>query len=317
MTTPLRVGLAQRFVDPRDPLAAAEVEAHVDHLGAVGDREADALGDVGRRRRGRGVEDPDRHQLGPVGEPGQPDPVVGLLGDRAGDVGAVAVFVERQRGRRRRSRSPWRTGRRPKSGLRRKRRALVAVGDAGVEHGDGDAFGARAARLRRGSARRRPRRSRRGRSAGRPSPAPSQGRKFHCLKAQPPTWPRLRRRRRGCRGRWGAEAALGGRRGGGDVVGRRVVDPRVARAAPPPPRARRARRAAPASAPRRSPSNLTTSWRGDELARRREPVVAQRRATAEDAAPASRPRRQEDREAVVSSRVVRPPNPLRSSEPLS
>ena len=42
------------------------------------------------------VEDPDRHQLRPVGEPGEADPVVGLLGDRAGDVGAVAVLVERQ-----------------------------------------------------------------------------------------------------------------------------------------------------------------------------------------------------------------------------
>ncbi len=42
------------------------------------------------------VEHPHRHQLRPVGEPGEADPVVGLLGDRPGDVGAVAVFVQRQ-----------------------------------------------------------------------------------------------------------------------------------------------------------------------------------------------------------------------------
>ena len=46
VTTPRAVGLAQRFVDRRHLLAAAEVEAHVDHVGAVGDGEADPLGDV-------------------------------------------------------------------------------------------------------------------------------------------------------------------------------------------------------------------------------------------------------------------------------
>ncbi len=40
------------------------------------------------------IEDADRHQLRSVGESDQTDPVVGLLGDRAGDVGAVAVLVE-------------------------------------------------------------------------------------------------------------------------------------------------------------------------------------------------------------------------------
>ena len=96
VTTPVRVGFAQRFVDRRHLLVAAEVEAHVDHLGAVGDGEADPLGDVGGVAAAVRVEHPHRHQLGPVGEPGEADPVVGLLGDRAGDVGAVAVLVERQ-----------------------------------------------------------------------------------------------------------------------------------------------------------------------------------------------------------------------------
>ena len=90
-TTPSAGRVVERFVDARHPLAAAEVEAHVDHVGVVVDREADALGDVVGAAAAEAVEHPDRHQLRPVGEPGQADAVVGLLGDRAGDVGAVPV----------------------------------------------------------------------------------------------------------------------------------------------------------------------------------------------------------------------------------
>src|SRR6185369_13029801 len=93
---PGQVGLLQRFVDHRHLLAAGEVEAHVDHVGAVSDGEADAAGDRQGVAASLTVEHPHRHQLGAVGEPGEAEGVVGLLGDRAGDVGAVAVFVERQ-----------------------------------------------------------------------------------------------------------------------------------------------------------------------------------------------------------------------------
>src|SRR6185295_5092212 len=75
-------------------------------------------------------------------EAGEGDGVVGLLGDRPGDVGAVAVFVERHAvvvdevvalgelagG---------------EVGAAHEPAAEVAVGDAGVEHGDGHAFGSR------------------------------------------------------------------------------------------------------------------------------------------------------------------------------
>jgi hypothetical protein len=94
---PALVGAAQFFVDSGHALAAAEVEAHVDHVGAVGDGEVDALGDLVGAAAAVAVQHPDRHQLGAVGEAGQADPVVRLLGDRAGDVGAVPVLVQRHR----------------------------------------------------------------------------------------------------------------------------------------------------------------------------------------------------------------------------
>ena len=91
------------------------------------------------------VEDPNRHQLGAVGEPGQPDPVVGLLGDRAGDMGPVAVAVEGKGvmgdevvaldelvGR--------------EVGAAPEAPAHGAICDPGVEDGDGLASGARPAR---------------------------------------------------------------------------------------------------------------------------------------------------------------------------
>ena len=106
----------------------------------MGDGEADALGDVAGLAAAVFVEYPHRHQLRPVGEAGERDRVVGLLADRPGDVGAVAVFVERHAvvvdevialdelsgG---------------EVGAAHEPAAQVAVGDAGVEHGDGHAFG--------------------------------------------------------------------------------------------------------------------------------------------------------------------------------
>ena len=88
--------VVDRLGDARHLLAAAEVEAHVDHVGVVVGGEHDPGRDVVGAAAAEAIEHPHRHQLRPVGEPGEADPVVGLLGDRPGDVGAVAVAIERQ-----------------------------------------------------------------------------------------------------------------------------------------------------------------------------------------------------------------------------
>jgi hypothetical protein len=90
------VGEAERvgeLGDRRGRHAAAELEAHVDDLGAVENGEDDA----GRDRRGVAVATPveyaDGHDSRAVGEPCETDPVVRLLGDCPGDLRAVAVVV--------------------------------------------------------------------------------------------------------------------------------------------------------------------------------------------------------------------------------
>jgi hypothetical protein len=65
------------------------------HLGAVVGGEADRLRDVGNRAESAGREHLERHDLRAEGYAGDPDAVVRRLGDGTGDVGAVAVVVER------------------------------------------------------------------------------------------------------------------------------------------------------------------------------------------------------------------------------
>ena len=73
--------------------AGGELEAQVDDLGVVVDREVDALGDRRRAAVALRVEHADRHQPHAVGQAGDADAVVGRLGDRARDLRAVAVAV--------------------------------------------------------------------------------------------------------------------------------------------------------------------------------------------------------------------------------
>ena len=117
-----------------------ELEGQVDHLRAVVGRPADALGDRHRVALAVAVEHADRHQLGPVGQPGHADRVARALGDRPRDVGAVAVLVvgvgvvvhevvavdEPDRRE---------VGRAAEAGV-------AGVGDAGVQHGDDHALAA-------------------------------------------------------------------------------------------------------------------------------------------------------------------------------
>ena len=217
------------------------------------------------------VEHPHRHQLRPVGEPGEADRRCRSSRRSCRRRGCRGRFRRAARGRGRRSRSRARTGRRPKSGLRRKRGPVGAVGDAGVEDRDDDAGGARAGRLRSGCARRRRRRSRRARSAAPPSrPLRGRGSSTACRPSR--------------RAAAEASAAASERPGVVGVEGRRVASPRRWRCSS----ARRRRRAgccagprrlrarptpgagARAPGPRRSPSNLTSSCRGAKLARRRD-----------------------------------------------
>ena len=96
------MGVADRrdeLGDVRCGHPGVELEAHVDHLRAVVDREAHALRDHRRVALAARVEHAHRHQLDAVGQAGQPVAVVGRLGDRARDVGAVAVVIDRVRAR--------------------------------------------------------------------------------------------------------------------------------------------------------------------------------------------------------------------------
>ncbi len=79
----------------RGDLAGEELEAQVDHLGAVVDRVADAPRDRGLVALAAGVEHPDRHDRGAVGQAGEAEPVVGRLRDDPGHERAVAVAVQR------------------------------------------------------------------------------------------------------------------------------------------------------------------------------------------------------------------------------
>ena len=213
------------------------------------------------------VEHPDRHQLRPVGEPGQADAVVGLLGDRPGDVGAVAVAVERQFGLVDEvvALDELAGG---EVGAAAEAAAERPVGDPCVEDRDRDPLAARVLDRRSGFPRRRPRRSRPGRPAAAGSPGPSQGRKFHCFVTQPPGIAGSPVSVPGSLGIVGSStrpspaAADRPCRRGRDVVGRRVLDRRVAaqggarwRATPAPAGSCWAWLAG-------SPANLTITWRG-------------------------------------------------------
>ena len=93
-------GVADRVEDVGDLVAGdvrRELEREVDDLGAVVGGPADAAGDPRGVALAGAVEHLDRHQLDAVGQPGEADRVAGALGDRAGDVGAVAVVVVRVR----------------------------------------------------------------------------------------------------------------------------------------------------------------------------------------------------------------------------
>ena len=107
----------------------------------MGDGEADPLGDLIGPAAAQSVEHPHRHQLCPVGEAGEADAVVGLLGDSAGDVGAVAVFVERQAVA---VNEVMAFDELPggEVGAAAEAPAHSAIGDPGVKHGDGHASGA-------------------------------------------------------------------------------------------------------------------------------------------------------------------------------
>ena len=88
-----------------------------------------------------GVEPAGRPDPRPIGEPGQADAVVGLLGDGPCDVGAVAVAVVWMRGAVDEVIAPDELVGREVG--RADEAAVVAVGDAGVEHGDDHALSAR------------------------------------------------------------------------------------------------------------------------------------------------------------------------------
>jgi hypothetical protein len=172
------------------------------------------------------VQHPHRHQLRPVGEAGDADRVAGLLADRPGDVGAVPVLVERE--------AIIVDEVVPPDELlggevgTAQEGAEVAIGDPGVEHRDGDSFGARPTRLLQvlpGAE---------GVDAARGDRQP---RRRGCLRRQEvPLLERPAPRRGGCGapavegagvvGEGEGAAGLGG--GGGDVVRLRVLDRGVA-----------------------------------------------------------------------------------------
>ena len=137
-------GEGQRVEQRRDLLRAdvgAELEREVDDVGPAADGEADAVGDRRGVALAAGVEHADGHDRRAVGQAGQPDAVVRRLGDRAGDVRAVAVLVVA-------GSASWLDevvaldeARLAEVG-RLAEAAAVGVGDAAVEHGDGDAAAA-------------------------------------------------------------------------------------------------------------------------------------------------------------------------------
>ena len=96
-------GVADGIVDDRRRTAAGAADAHVDDLGAVVGRVADAARDDVVGAGDWAVEDevPDlvdhlhRHDAHVVGHAGDADAVVGQLADRAADVRAVPVEIER------------------------------------------------------------------------------------------------------------------------------------------------------------------------------------------------------------------------------
>ncbi len=192
----------------------------------MGDREADPLGDRRRVAAAVFVEHPDRHQPGPVGEAGERDPVAGLLGDRPGDVGAVAVFVERHAVP---ADEVIAVDELPGAevGAAQEGAPQRAVGDPGIEHGDGDAFSAgppdffqMAPGVDRVDAAGRDRQAAAGQAFG--------GEEVPLLEG--PAADRGRRFRRASEGAGviGDDEGRAARRGGGDVVGLRVFDARVA-----------------------------------------------------------------------------------------
>ena len=93
----LRVREPDRADDARDLARRdrrVELEAQVDDVRAVLGGPPDPARDRVRAALAVLVQHPDRHDLGVVGEPGHADAVVHVLGDRAGDVRAVAEEVE-------------------------------------------------------------------------------------------------------------------------------------------------------------------------------------------------------------------------------
>ena len=119
-----------------------ELEAQVDDLGAVVDRVADAFGDRRRVAVAVGVQHANGHDPRAVGEAGQPEPIVGRLGDHPGHERAVPLAVERVGVVRDEVVGVDEAGLRE---VGRFREALpVPVRDARVEHGDRHAAAARA-----------------------------------------------------------------------------------------------------------------------------------------------------------------------------
>ena len=135
-----------RAADGDDLLAVLnvgrEVEAQVDDVRAVSRREPDTPRDLAPFALLVAIEDPDRHHLGAVGDPGQAEAIVCGLRDGARDVSAVTLGIERDVAAV--DEILWMDEplRDRKIGIVPVAVTLVAVGHSGVEHGDRDAPGA-------------------------------------------------------------------------------------------------------------------------------------------------------------------------------
>jgi hypothetical protein len=147
--------VAERGGDERDLARRVdrrvELEREVDHLGAVIDRVADALGDRLLVAIAVVIEHLHRHDRRAVREPGLADRVVRRLGDRARDVRAVAVgivgigvlAVARVAVRPAVRAEVTALGEAVAAEIgRAPERAAILVRDAGVENGDLDALAA-------------------------------------------------------------------------------------------------------------------------------------------------------------------------------
>ena len=94
---PASLGVAKRVEQLRDVEGVhtgGELEAEVDHAGAVADREVHAPRDCRGFAFALAVEYPHGHQARAVGQAGEPDAVVGRLRDLACDKGAMTVVID-------------------------------------------------------------------------------------------------------------------------------------------------------------------------------------------------------------------------------